>query len=70
MRHTVPLCSTVVIVECITTSRYHHISCAWFAMQVPGNLYQQLPAAVTAGLVTQAQVDDAVRRVLNHKFCE
>ena len=39
-----------------------------FPPQVPGDLYQQLPAAVTRGLVTSAQVDDAVRRVLNHKF--
>ena len=36
--------------------------------QPPGTTYLSLPAAVGAGLVTQAAVDAAVGRVLAHKF--
>ena len=36
--------------------------------QVPGALYQALPAAIAQGLTSQAAVDAAVRRVLLHKF--
>ena len=36
--------------------------------QVPGHLYLSLPDAIAQGLVNQSTVDDAVRRVLNHKF--
>jgi beta-glucosidase len=36
--------------------------------QVPGHTYLSLPQAVAAGLVPQGDVDDAVRRVLTHKF--
>lgn len=36
--------------------------------QVPGHTYLSLPQAVAEGLVPQSAVDDAVRRVLLHKF--
>jgi beta-glucosidase len=36
--------------------------------QPPGTTYLSLPAAIAAGLTTQGTVDDAVRRVLRHKF--
>ena len=36
--------------------------------QPPGTTYLSLPEAVQRGLVTQKMVDDAVRRVLTHKF--
>lgn len=36
--------------------------------QVPGSTYLDLPQAIAQGLTNQSMVDDAVRRVLNHKF--
>ncbi len=33
-----------------------------------GEAYEQLPAALAAGLVTRSEIDDAVRRVLRAKF--